>query len=61
MDRNIIVHEKSTRLFQRQWKGFFLNVSVAKQDLEDHLRNRIISVVKASIYFKFYKTDTDET
>ena len=68
MDRNIIVHEKSTSLFQMQRKDF-LNFSVAKQDLEDYLTNykkllwrtRIISVVKAPIYLEFYRTYTDET
>ena len=55
MDHNMIELEMSTRLYQGQWKGFFLNISVAKQDLGDYQinceklrsRTRIISVVEA--------------
>ena len=62
MDCNRTVHGESARLFQRQWKNFFSNVAVAKQDLEDHLMNcktllsrtRTISVLRAPFYHLFF-------
>ena len=60
MDR--IVHGKSTRLFQRQWKTSFQMFPLKKQDLEDYLvkcktlllRIRTISVLRAPFFLKIY-------